>query len=133
LLVTAYVGLVLWSILLPKSSQEDSMISLKSSYDQYVTKEYPKREKYFLGLAEALSRYTSDVPAPTADVLKYLGKPDLIDGTVEKGTLVYLYGRSGFTNRWVAYAFVTEGKLMQIGFAVAAGNDLSGFRAYSPQ
>ncbi|TAK98393.1 MAG: hypothetical protein EPO07_12065 [Verrucomicrobia bacterium] len=133
LLFTAYLGLVLWWIISPKSPHEDLVMNFKSSYDRYMAKEFPKREKYFEGLAQYLGEYATAVPVPTADVLKYLGKPDLIDGTVEKGTFVYFYGRSGFTNRWVAYVTVIEGKLLQIGYGDLTEDGLPGFQPYRPQ
>lgn len=131
LLITAYLLLILWSIWFPTPAAENSEASLKFSYDQYLAKESPKREDYFCNLAVALAMRTKQTPVPTADMFNYLGKPDLIAGTVETGTLAYLHTRSGITNRYAIYAFVSDGKLKKVGFGDA--KDLSEFQAYAPR
>lgn len=105
LLVTAYLVLIIWSICFPSASTESSAMTLKSLYDQYMTKESPERDDYFCQLAGALAMRTKDAPVPTSDIFKYLGKPDRIGGTVDAGTLVYLYRRSAITNQYVVYVF----------------------------
>jgi hypothetical protein len=77
-----------------------------------------------------LGMYSKGASVPAADMLKYLGKPDLIKGTVEMGTLVYFYDYSGATNRWAVYAGLKDSKLADIVFNDATVNDHSGFQAY---
>jgi len=96
-----------------------------------MAKESPERGDHFCGLASALAMRTKDAPVPTAEMFKYLGKPDLIRGTLETGTIVYLYGRSAFTNRYAVYAFIKDSKLAQIGFGDA--RDVSAFETYRSQ
>jgi hypothetical protein len=133
LLVTAYLALALWSAFFAKSSPVMNETSVMSSYGEYVAKEYPKRGDYFWRLAMVLGVYSKATSVPATDILKYLGKPDLLTGTAETGTLVYLYEYSGATNRWAVYATLTNGKLTQVGFNDATVNDRSGFQAYPTQ
>lgn len=79
----------------------------------------------------ALAARTKEAPVATAEMLKYLGEPDLIAGTVEAGTLAYLFRHSGITNQYVVYTFLKDGKLMEVGFSDA--KDLSEFHAYPKQ
>ncbi|PYJ87528.1 MAG: hypothetical protein DME22_01205 [Verrucomicrobia bacterium] len=129
LLVTAYLTLVVWSTFFPESPVIGETMVM-ASYGEYVAKEYPKRGDYFERLATALSMYSKEASVPAADMLKYLGKPDLIAGTAETGTLVYLYEYPGATNRWAVYASLKDGKLTQIGFNDATVNNHSGYQAY---
>jgi len=129
LLVTAYLILVLWSVFFPAPSPSSKTWAM-ASYAEYVAKEYPKRADYFFRLAMALGLYSKEVPLPGADMFKYLGKPDLIAGTAETGTLVYLYDHPGVTNKWAVYACLKDGKLSQIRFNDATANNHSEYKAY---
>jgi hypothetical protein len=130
LLVTAYLGAVLWQCYFPPPAGEATKTALDYSYTQYLTKEAPKGDDYFSGVAMALTSYSKDAPVPATDVFKYLGKPDLISGTVETGVLAYVYKYSEITNQYALYAFIKSGRLVQIGFNTENSNDLSGFKAY---
>ena len=130
LLVTVYLVLIFWDSSRPQSSPVTNETSVLSSYGEYVVKEYPKRADLFQRLALVLGMYAKGASVPADDMVKYLGKPDLIDGTIEKGTMVYFYTRSGATNKWVAYASVQGGNLTQIGINDATVNNHSGFQPY---
>ena len=101
-----------------------------ASYGEYVAKEYPKRARFFCGFAGTLGMYAKDGSITANSLLKYLGNPDLIHGTMENGTLAYFYDQ-GSTNRWVVYADLKEGKLARVGFNDATVNDHSSYREYS--
>jgi hypothetical protein len=130
LLVTLYLALVLWRTFFPQSPISSKTI-VTASFGDYVAKESPKRADHFCRLAIALGTYCKEGAVPAADMFKYLGKPDLIAGTEETGTLVYLYEHPGATNRWAVYASFKDGKLRQIRINDATVNDHSGYRAYS--
>jgi hypothetical protein len=132
LLVSAYLALVLWSTFFPRSSAS-SEIMLMTSYGAYLAKESPKRADYFCRLAIDLGTYSRETSVPAADMFKYLGKPDLLAGTTETGTLVYLYDHPGATNRWAAYASLRDGKLARIAINDVTANDHSGFQPYQSQ
>lgn len=133
LLVTVYLILFLWSILSGKASSGNGETMILASYGEYVAKEYPKRADYFSRLAGTLNVHCRKVSVRAADVLKYLGKPDLIEGTEDIGTVVYLYEHPGVTNKWALYAFLKEGKLAGMGLNDATVNDHSGYRPYATQ
>ena len=133
LLVTAYLILLLWSILFGKASSGNGETLILASYGEYVAKEYPKRGDYFSRLAGTLNLHCKEVSLRTADVLKYLGKPDLIEGTEDTGTVVYFYEHPGVANRWVVYASLKQGKLAWIGLNDATVNDHSGYQPYAAQ
>lgn len=135
-LITAYLALCLWGIFFPSQFTTDGYnteASFNFSYKQYMAKEFPRRETYFQGLTSALAMYGRQGSISSADVLKYLGKPDLIEGTEETGALAYIFKYSGITNRYVAYVFVNKGKFSEMGFNEAIDTNLSAFRPYSKQ
>ena len=130
LLVTAYLALVLWSILFVKPSTVIVEANVMASYGAYVANESPKRGEHFWRLATALGMYCKEAVVPSADVFKYLGKPDLIAGTAETGSLAYLYEHPKATNRWAVFASLKDGKLTQIGFNDASVIDHLTYQAY---
>jgi hypothetical protein len=106
LLITAYLCLGLWQCFFPAPPGEAAKANLEYSYNQYLTNGAPRRDNYFLGLAMALVSYSKEVPVLTTNVFKYLGKPDLISGTVESGELAYFYKYSGITNQYTLYVSI---------------------------
>jgi len=131
LLLTAYFALAIWSSFLAQTLPGSEEITLKSAYGSYMANEYPKRGDGFNALAGALGWRSKAVAVSRADVLKYLGKPDFVQGNADTVTLLYAYYPSGRTDQWEVYAFLKEGKLAQVGFNGAAANDHSGYRPYS--
>jgi hypothetical protein len=131
LLVTVYLGLAIWGNSSGGPPPGAEELSLTASYGRYMASEYPQRGDYFVSLAGTLGMRASAVPVTRADVLKYLGKPDLVQGSMDTGTLLYLYHPSGRTNQWEAYVWLTDGKLKQVGFNEAGVNDRSGFQPFS--
>src|ERR1700728_2691952 len=59
--------------------------SLFSAYGGYMAKEYPKRGDYFASLALSLGMLADATNVPSAEVLSYLGKPDLVSGSTNAG------------------------------------------------
>jgi hypothetical protein len=129
-LVTAYLALVLWSIFFAKLSPAVNEANVMASYGAYVANESPKRADHFWRLAAALGMYSKEASVPSADVFKYLGTPDLIAGTAETGSLAYLYEHPKATNRWAVFAFLKDGKLVQIGFNDATMINPAAYHAY---
>jgi hypothetical protein len=130
LLVTAYLALVLWSTSFFKPSPVFRETEIMALYGQYVANESPKRGEHFWRLAMTLGQYSKEASVPSADVFKYLGKPDLITGTAETGSLAYLYEHPKATNRWAVFASLKDGKLTQIGFNDAIAIDPSAYQPY---
>lgn len=130
LLITAFLALVLWNICFPKSPRVITETTVMASYGEYVAKEQPNRADYFFRLAATLGMYCRQAPVPAADMLKYLGNPDLIAGTMETGTLVYFYDHASPTNKWAMYASLKAGKLAEIAFNDATVNDHSKYQPY---
>jgi len=133
LIISAYLILGLCSIcgFLKPSPVMNNEANLMASYGTYVASESPKREGHFCSLAMALGMYSKEVPIPSADVFKYLGKPDLIAGTAETGSFAYLYKHPGATDKWAVFAVLQADKLVQIGFTDSITIDHSAYRAYS--
>jgi hypothetical protein len=130
LILTAYLAFVIWSDFLPSAPAGSDEITLLSGYGRYMATEYPKRGDRFMNLASFLLFRSKAVPVLREDVLKYLGKPDFLEGNLDTGTLVFTYYPSGETNQWEVYAELKEGKLTDVGFNGASVNDHSGYRPY---
>jgi hypothetical protein len=132
LLVTAYLALVLWSIFFVKLSPipVNGEANLLASYGAYVANESLKREGHLWRLAIALGIYSNEASVQSADVFKYLGKPDFVSGTAETGSLAYLYEHPNATNRWAVFAVLKDGKLTQIGFNDASTIDHLAYQPY---
>jgi hypothetical protein len=137
LIVTACLALIVWDNFGAQSPPRSESpfgseeITLMSAYGKYMASEYPRRGDYFNRMAQTLGWRSAAVPVFRSDVLKYLGKPDFMDGSLEKGTLIFTYYPSGATtNPWEVYAFLKEGKLAQIGFNDASVNNHSGYKPY---
>ena len=77
--------------------------------------------------------YSKEAPVSATNVVGYLGKPDLISGTVAAGTLIYFFNYTGITNREAMFTTTKDGNLWQIGFNDARAVNLSEFQPYSPQ
>src|SRR5258707_15513446 len=90
-ILTAYFALLLWSNFAASSSSGSDETTLVSAYGKYMASEYPKRGDCFSGLAQVLGWRSKAVPVSRADVLKYLGKPDFMQGDLDTGILVYSY------------------------------------------
>src|SRR5205823_1044299 len=116
LLLTAYFAFAVWSSFLSESPPGSEEITLAASYGRYMADEYPKRGDEFMQVASNLGWRSKAVPVLRADVLKYLGKPDFVQGNPDTGTLLYMYYPSGKTNQWEAYVFMSQGKLAEVGF-----------------
>jgi len=129
-ILTAYFALLLWSNFGAQSPPGSEEATLMSAYGKYMASEYPKRGDNFSGVAQVLEWRSKAVPVFRADVLKYLGKPDFMDGSADNGTLVFTYSRSEVTNRWEIFAFLKDGKLAQVGFSPESANDHSGYKPY---
>ncbi len=104
-----------------------------SAYGKYMATEYPKREDNFSVVAAVLGLRSKAVPVLRADVLKYLGKPDLISGSPDNGTRIFTCHRSEVSNRWEVIAFLKNGKLSEVGFNPEDANDHSGYNAYQEE
>jgi hypothetical protein len=104
-----------------------------TSYGIYMSKESPKRGSNFYQLALTLGLYSHEATVTSAKMLEYLGKPDLIAGTVDAGSMVYFYKVDGVTNTGAVYAFFKAGSVTNIGFGEGTVNDHSGYKAYTPQ
>ena|SRR2546426_4742789 len=130
LLITAYLALVLWSILFEKPSPVIGEANVMTAYGAYVANESPKRGEHFWRLAMTLGVYSKEASVLSADVFKYLGEPDLITGTAETGSLAYLYEHPKATNRWAVFASLKDGRLKQIGFNDASVIDHSAYQPY---
>jgi hypothetical protein len=114
-------------------SPEHSKTMVLASYGEYVVKEHPKRADYFARLAGTIGMHSKEGSIPAADLLKYMGNPDLIAGTLETGALVYFYDHPGATSRWAIYAGLKDGKLAHIGLNDATVNDHSAYQPYGPR
>ncbi len=128
LLVTAYIGLILWGNIAPATPQSKAW--LEARYAQYLAKEQPKRGDYFCSLAGMLGQYSEEAPVRTSDAFKYLGKPDLIQGTTNTGVLIYFFTPSYTTNRYAELVFLREGKLVRAGVSDGTTYDQSAFQPF---
>jgi hypothetical protein len=130
LLLTAYFALLAWSNFVGEAPRGSEEITLVATYGRYMADEYPKRGDAFLTVATSLGWRSKAVPVLRADVLKYLGKPDFVQGTLDTGEFLYIYHPSGKTNQWEAYVSMSQGRLTEVGFNRAGVNDRSGYQPY---
>lgn len=130
LLLTAYFALLIWSNFMAEPPPGSEEITLAAAYGRYMADEYPKRGEEFMRVATSLGWRSKAVPVLRADVLKYLGKPDFVQGNPDTGKLLYIYYPSGETNQWEAYVFMSQGKVAGVGFNGAGVNDRSGYQPY---
>jgi hypothetical protein len=114
-----------------------------TSWNAYMSGEYPKRASLFAAMAGAFREYINESPVPETDIFKYFGKPDqyfVTNEVVSKpGQLAatnrivlvaYLFDYTGAANKWSATAILEEGKVQDIALNDAALNERSGFKAY---
>jgi hypothetical protein len=126
LLVTAYFALLLWDNYF---NQRDRLfrvgeIRFMADYGMYMAQEHPKRGDLFASMAMTLGMYAKETNVHTAELFSYMGKPDLIDGNTNTGTLAYIYDLSNRTDKWAVIASVKKGKVTQVGInALAAVSD----------
>ena len=130
LVLTAYLAFAIRSNFLRSPPAGSDEITLLSGYGSYMANEYPQRGDRFMNLASFLLLRSEAVPVLRADVLKYLGKPDFLKGSLDTGTLVFTYFPSGESNQWEVYAELKEGKLTDMGFNDASVNNHSAYRPY---
>jgi len=130
LIVTVFFALFVWSNFTVQSLPGSEEMTLRSVYGRYKADEYPKRGDAFLQVATTLGLRSKAVPVLRAEVLKYLGQPDYLQGTLDAGELLYSYYPSGETDQWEAYVSMRQGKLMEVGFNSAGVNDRSGYQPY---
>ena len=78
-LVSACIGLWLWSVLFQKpapATAGSSQALFMTSYGAYMSAEYPERRNRFWSMAAALREYVAEAPMQELDLFRYFGMPD---------------------------------------------------------
>lgn len=105
------------------------------SYGTYMAKEYPERADFFGSLGGMLEIYATSVSVSKADLLKYLGKPDLAFNADDQEYFVYFYNPSDTANKLAIHVAMKKGNVTQVGsqvgFNEATVNDYSSYKPYS--
>jgi hypothetical protein len=83
----------------------------------------------FVQLAYAIEPLIQSDVVSRDQLVKWLGPPDLFEGTKQRGTLLYRFDHSeagGNRDEW--YFLLEDGRLVQSGFNHVGINDMTGLR-----
>ena len=101
------------------------------SYGSYMAKEHPKRGDLFGKMASSLADYSAKATISKAELLKYLGKPDLANRTNESEDLLYFYDRSDNADKWAELVSLRKGGVSRMGTSAAKAFANLGYKPYA--